>query len=143
MFWKDLPSGDVPITGLSAATSHRATCLGPEDRKPVRLNLAPENDTLDGPTFREVDAALMPGLYGFRVPPALRSSGYLFVYFEFQGARPLYILLKSVAYDRHDRITLGLGTWTSSNSHDHLTGGLRKSMPELLKPLLKDWLKPY
>jgi hypothetical protein len=83
----------------------------------------------------------MPGLYQFKIPEALRTSGYLFLYFDFAGARPLYVALMGVAYDRHDNTTLGLGTWIRSNSIEDLTGGLRKSMPKLLNPLLKEWLQ--
>jgi hypothetical protein len=90
--------------------------------------------------FWEIDQQLMPGLYGLQVSSDLRRRGYTFVYLRFAGARPLYLQLHGVEYDPYDSFSLGLTNWLRDTCHDHITGGLRKSMPTTLRPLLADWI---
>ena len=131
-----------PKTGISLSSGYRAHYLSPEEQKPLPLELVP--GPVDGARcgFWEIDPQLMPGLYGFQVPSYLRRFGHTYIYLCFPGARPHYLELQGLGYDPYDAFALGLTTWVRSSCHEHLTSGLRKSMPSVLRPLLVDWLNP-
>lgn len=131
-----------PKTGISLSSGYQAHYLAPEAQKPLPLELVPGPDDDDRCGFWEIDRQLMPGLYGFQVPSYLRTFGHTYIYFCFPGARPQYLELQGLGYDPYDAFALGLTTWVRSSCHEHLTSGLRKSMPSVLRPLLVDWLKP-
>ncbi len=128
-----------PKTGLSPSSDYQAQFLGPQDRQPASFELVPGpvEDRKCG--FWEINRQLMPGLYRLQVPLYLRSRGYTYIYLCFAGACPHYLELHGVEYDPYDSFALGLTTWVRSNCHEHLTSGLRKSMPATLRPLLEDW----
>jgi hypothetical protein len=128
-----------PKTGLSATSDYRAYYLDPQQHRPAPIKLVP--GPVDGEKcgFWEIDRQLMPGLYGLQVPTHLRNCGYTYVYLCFAGARVHYLELHGIEYDRQDAFALGLTTWIRSTCHEHLTSGLRKSMPATLRPLLQDW----
>ena len=131
-----------PMTGLSPSSEYQAHYLSQQNPQPVCLELAmgPVTDGRCG--FWEIDPQMMPGLYGLEVPPYLREPGYTYIYLYFAGARPHYLEFQGLGYDPYDAFALGLTTWVRSSCHEHLTSGLRKSMPSVLRPLLVDWLKP-
>ena len=143
LFLRDATSVVVrPITGLSTNSDYQAHYLSPLERYPVSIELAPGPDGEGKFGFWEIDRQLMPGLYGLQVPSEMRPCGYTCVYLHFEGAHPHYLELHGVDYDPHDRFALGLTTWIRSTCHEHLTSGLRKSMPATLRPLLQDWFDP-
>jgi hypothetical protein len=129
-----------PKTGLSPSSNYQAHYLSSQECQPVPFELVPGpvDDGRGG--FWEIDRRLMPGLYGLQVPPYLRGPGYTYLYLCFAGARPQYLEIHGIEYDPYDSFALGLATWVRSNCHEHLTSGLRKSMPATLRPLLVDWL---
>lgn len=126
-------------TGLSARGSYDAAYLSPMAKRPFSLTLTPAVGGNDSCPFWEVDAQLMPGLYGVAIPPFLRRPGVTFIYFHFPQTTPHYLQIHTVNYDPYDAFALGLGTWVRSNCHENLTSGLRKSMPGTLTPLLQEW----
>ena len=142
LFLSDETSSSVrPKQGLSLPLDYRVSYLSHHECQPVTFALVP-GPVDDGRCgFWEIDRRLMPGLYGLQLPPFLRSRGYTFVRLCFPGARPLYLQLHGVEYDPYDSFALGLTTWIRSGCHEHLTSGLRKSMPATLRPLLDDWFK--
>jgi hypothetical protein len=71
----------------------------------------------------------------------MRTRGYTYIYLCFAGARPHYLEIHGIEYDPFDSFALGLTTWIRSTCHEHLTSGLRKSMPATLRPLLQDWFR--
>jgi hypothetical protein len=103
------------------------------------IELAAQPTTDSGVEFWEIDQRIMPGLYGLRIPSYLRGRGHTFVYLHFAGAYPLYLELQGVEYDPYDSFALGLQSWIRSTCHEHLTSGLRKSMPGMIWPLLDEW----
>jgi hypothetical protein len=129
-----------PKTGLSPSSNYQAHYLSAGESRPAPLALVAGlvDDGRCG--FWEIDQQLMPGLYGLQVSSELRRRGYTFVYLCFAGATPLYLQLHGVEYDPYDSFALNLNTWIRSTCHEHLTSGLRKSMPATLRPLLADWL---
>lgn len=130
-----------PKLDLSPRSDHQASYLSPDDNKPASLLLVPGPVDDDRCGFWEVDRRLMPGLYGLQLPPYLRCRGYTFVHLSFAGARSHYLEIHGVEYNPYDTFALGLTTWIRSACHEHLTSGLRKSMPATLQPLLVDWFR--
>ena len=136
-----------PRTGLTAdqGTVH---LLRPGDPAPVALALADGAADGERAGFREVDAGLMPGLYALQLPTPVLRPGVAFARLRFDGARPRYLLLQGLDSDPYDRFALDLGTWAPlrpegpMGCHEHLTSGLRRSMPSVLRPLLREWLHP-
>jgi hypothetical protein len=129
-----------PKTGLLPSSSCQAYYLGPQEQKPLSLELVPGPVDNGSCGFWEIDQQLMPGLYGLQVPSYLRSLGYTYVYLHFPGTRPHYLGLQGLGYDPYDTFAIGLTNWALYSCHDHLTTGLRKSMPSVLRPLLATWL---
>jgi hypothetical protein len=132
-----------PKTGLSASAIDQACYIGPEDRLPrsILLGPGPVDDGSCG--FWEIDRQLMPGLYGLQVPPYLRTRGYTYLYLCFSGAIPHYLEIHGIDFEPYDSVALGLSTWIRSTCHEHLTSGLRKSMPSTLRPLLQELFNQY
>jgi len=128
-----------PKVGLSSSSDYEAYYLAPQEERPSRIELVagPVHDGACG--FWEVDHQLMPGVYGLQVPSALRRRGYTFVYLHFADTQPYYLQHHGVEYNPYDAFALGLDTWFRSTCHEHLTSGLRKSMPATLRLLLIDW----
>jgi hypothetical protein len=129
-----------PAKGLSADQEYKACYLGSRDNNPISIKLVSGIDDEAGCSFWEIDKETMPGIYGFKVPPHLRSPGYTFVHICFDQVHPLYLELHGVDYDPYDSFALGLTTWIRSTCHEHLSSGLRKSMPSTIQPLLQDLL---
>jgi hypothetical protein len=129
----------LPKTGLSASTNYNAHYLSPQTIQPVAFELAAQPTKNGGCAFWEINQQLMPGLYGLQVPTYLRGCGYTFVFLHFAGAYPIYLELHGVDYDPYDSFALGLKSWIRSTCHEHLTSGLRKSMPAMIWPLLDEW----
>ena len=128
-----------PKTGLSSSSNYVAYYLGASDSRPASFELV-EGPAADGSCgFWEINRQIMPGLYGLQVPWYQRPGGHTFVNLHFVGASPLYLVLHGVEYDPYDSFALGLASWVRSTCHEHLTSGLRKSMPATLRPLLADW----
>jgi len=128
-----------PKMGLSPSSNYHAYYLSAGESRPAPFALV-AGPVDDGRcSFWEIDQQLMPGLYGLQVSADLRRRGYTFVYLRFAGATPLYLQLHGVEYDPYDSFALNLSTWIRSTCHEHLTSGLRKSMPATLRPLLADW----
>lgn len=130
-----------PKAGLSPSSVYQAHYLTPQEPRPASFALVqgPVDDGTCG--FWEIDRRLMPGLYGLQVPASVRSVGYTYVRVSFAGAYPHYLVLHGVDFDPYDRDRLGLVTWIRTTGHDHLSTGLRRSMPSTLRPLLEEWFE--
>lgn len=133
------PPYGQPLTGLSPTSSYQAYYVPPLANRPVPLQITSPPANESACAFWEIDPQLMPGLYGLQLPAALRGPGYTFVHLHFAGANPIYLQLHGLAYDPYDGFAIGLQSWVRSTCHEHLSSGLRKSMPAAIWPLLDEW----
>lgn len=134
------PDGtDAAAEGVSPHDGY-LTSLGPMSEAAIRVSVAAGID--DGRWgLSEIDRSSMPGVYGFRIGRELRRPGPTYVYLELVGARPCYLRIDAVGFDPYDSFALELGTWVRANCHEHLTSGLRRSLPTTLRPLLGEWIE--
>jgi hypothetical protein len=127
-----------PRPGLTAVSQHRACYMSPGESRPAPLELIAGPAKSGQCGFWEVSPQLMPGVYALQVPSYARTPGHTFIYLHFAGAMPHYLELHGIGHDPYDSFALGLTTWIRSTCHEHLTSGLRKSLPATLRPLLEE-----
>ena len=139
IFLSSAKNGAVkPVTDLSPSSDYQAYFISQDADISRSFELTEMPTNADQCGFWEVDQHLVPGLYGLQIPSFLRCSGYTYIRLTFVSATPLVLQIHGVNYDPYDSFALGLRTWMRINCNDNLTGGLRKSMPAIMRPLLAE-----
>jgi len=119
-------------TGLSAHSDGlKVAYVRDGDASPSLIALWPWEMN---PSFREVDARLMPGLYELRLPDEICAEGAQRATLVVQApaVSPQVIHLDLVGYDPYDQDRLGLDCLSREGRHEVISRAFREVIPEIV-----------
>lgn len=126
----------ISKTGLAAHTAGlRVAYLRDGDSGPTAVSVSPwKADSLVPGAFREIDAALMPGLYELVLPDEILAEGAHRATLMIQGPEvcPFVVHIDLVGYDPYDGDRLGLDCLSREARHDVISRAFREVVPEIV-----------